>query len=183
MTGSGRPRHRRRRILAVTVGVILVVVGAITARLFIWPVQGMPARVSAIVMMNGPGDRLPVALRLAFDHRASTIVISRGSPDWGHGSLCAPPVPGVRVICFEPNPETTQGEAEYAGRLARRYHWKSIALVTIAPQNTRARLRLRRCFSGRIYAVDAPIPFYEWPYEIAYEWAATVKALLLQRAC
>ena len=24
---------------------------------------------------------------------------------------------------------------------------------------------------------------YGWPYDIAYEWAATIKALALQRAC
>jgi len=36
--------------------------GAATARLFIWPDRGMPAHVSAIVMLNGPGDRLDTAL-------------------------------------------------------------------------------------------------------------------------
>jgi uncharacterized SAM-binding protein YcdF (DUF218 family) len=87
------------------------------------------------------------------------------------------------VICFEPNPATTQGEAEFAGRLARLYHWKTIALVTTTPQDTRARLRLERCFSGKIYVVTASLPKLDWPYELAYEWGATLKAFFVQRAC
>jgi len=54
----------RRRLLAATVAVALAF-GVVTARLFVWPAQGMPAGVSAIVMLAGPGNRLPVALRLA----------------------------------------------------------------------------------------------------------------------
>jgi hypothetical protein len=143
----------------------------------------MPARVDAIVMMDGPGDRLGTTLSLAWAHRAPVVVISRGSTYWGHGSVCAPAIPRVKVICFRPDPATTRGEAEFAGRLAQRYHWHSIALVTIRPQDTRARLRMQRCFPGRVYVVTAPFPAHEWPYEIAYEWGATLKALVLQRGC
>jgi len=64
---------------------------------------------------------------------------------------------------------TTRGEAEFIGRLARIYHWRSLVLVTITPQDTRARLRVDRCFSAPVYVVTAPLPWYAWPYEIAYE--------------
>jgi hypothetical protein len=154
-----------------------------TARLFVWPPHGMPARVDAIVMLNGPGDRLDTALRLAWEHRAPVVVISQGSPFFGRGSICAPKIPGIRVICFDPSPATTRGEAEFAARLARRYHWHSIALVATAPQDTRARLRMRRCFPGKVYVVNAPFVTYLWPAEVAYEWAATIKALFLQPGC
>lgn len=163
--------------------VVLVGLVALTARLFIWPEQGMPSRVDAIVMMNGSGDRLDTVLNLGWEHRAPVLVISRGSPYWGHASICAPKIPQVTVICFDPNPATTQGEAEFAGRLARRHHWHSIALVTTTPQDTRARLRLERCFSGEVYVVTAPLPAQDWPYALVYEWGATLKALFLQRAC
>jgi hypothetical protein len=143
----------------------------------------MPAHVDAIVMLDGRGDRFGTAWRLALARRASTVVISTSTPIRTGSSGCASAVPGVKIICFNPVPKTTQGEAEYAGRLAKRYHWHSVALVTIAPQNTRARLRLERCFRGRIYAVNAPFPALDWPYEIAYEWGASIKALLLQRSC
>jgi uncharacterized SAM-binding protein YcdF (DUF218 family) len=179
--GPGRPR--RRRFLIAAAALLLAVFAAATARLFVWPERGMPARVDAIVMLNGPGDRLPTALSLAWAHRAPVVVISRGSPQWAKGSGCGPAIPAVRVICFAPDPATTRGEAEFAGRLARRYHWHSIALVTTTPQDTRARLRMSRCFPGRIYVMTAPLPAYGWPYALAYEWGATIKALLLQRSC
>jgi hypothetical protein len=87
------------------------------------------------------------------------------------------------VICFDPRPATTRGEAEFAGRLAARYHWHSIAVVAITPQDTVARLRVGRCFGGNLYVVNAPLPKWEWPYMVVYEWGSTLKALLVQRSC
>jgi uncharacterized SAM-binding protein YcdF (DUF218 family) len=180
---AGPRRPRRRRFVIAAAALLVAVTAAATARLFVWPERGMPARVDAIVMLNGPGDRLPTALRLAWAHRAPVVVISRGSPYWAKGSGCAPRIPGVRVICFSPDPATTRGEAEFTGRLARQYHWHSVVLVTTTPQDTRARLRVGRCFPGSIYVMTAPLRAYEWPYALAYEWGATIKALLLQRGC
>jgi hypothetical protein len=143
----------------------------------------MPAHVDAIVILDGHGDRYSTGWRLALARRASTVVISTSRPIRTGSSGCEPAVPGVKIICFNPDPQTTRGEAEYAGRLATRDHWRSIALVTIAPQNTRARLRFERCFRGKIYAVNAPFPALDWPYEIAYQWGASIKALIFQRSC
>ena len=179
-----RSRRRGRwRYIVIALSVVLAGFGVATARLFIWPAQGMPSRVDAIVMLGGAGNRLQTTLELARAHRARTVVISRSSRYWGHGSICAPKIDGVRFICFDPDPETTRGEAEFAGRLAKRYRWHSIALVATTPQDTRARIRLGRCFSGKIYVVNAPLPTSQWPGAIAYEWAATFKALFLQRNC
>lgn len=171
------------RWLAATVAVIVIAFGAATVRLFVLPDRGMPGHVDAIVMLNGPGDRLDTALDLAWAHRASYLLISRGSEYYGHGDRCAPRIPWVHIICFDPSPATTRGEAEFAGRLASEYHWRSVALVTITPQDSRARLRVERCLRGPVYVVTAPAPLWYWPYEIAYEWGATVKALVLQKGC
>jgi len=171
-------RGKRWRLIAITLVICLMTLGAATGWLFIWPDRGMPARVSAIAMLNGPGNRLDTALGLAWQHRAPFVVISRGSQYYGHGGDCAPTIPRVTVICFDPSPASTRGEAEFIGRLARQYHWRSIALVTITPQDSRGRLRVERCFSGPVYVVTAPLPWYDWPYQVAYEWAAMVKALI-----
>jgi hypothetical protein len=173
----------RRRPWTLAAVALVIAASAATTRLFILPDRGMPAHVSAIVMLNGPGDRLGTALDLAWRHRAPYVVISRGSPDFGHGSSCAPSIPHVTVICFDPDPATTQGEAQFVGRLAAKYHWQSVALVTITPQDSRARLRVERCFAGPVYVMTASIPLSAWPYQIAYEWAATVKAYVFQRSC
>lgn len=180
---SAQPR-RRHRGLYVVVALLVVIagLGVATARWFIWPRQGMPSRVDAIVMLNGPGDRLDTALDLAWAHRASTVVISRGSRYWGHGSICAPPIPRIRVICFDPSPPTTRGEAQFAGVLARRYGWHSMVVVAVAPQDTSARLRVGACFSGKIYVVNGQLGRAEWPSLLAHYWGSTIKALV-QPAC
>ena len=56
-------------------------------------------------------------------------------------------------------------------------------MVTITPQDTRARLRMERCFGGPVYVMTTPIPAGKWPYQLAYEWGALTKALVLQRSC
>lgn len=176
---SRRGRIRRKLLAALAVG--FIVVCAATARLFIWPAQGMPPRVSAIVMLDSPGRPLNVAVRLAAQHRASFLVVSQGTPV--SRDPCPRPVPGVTLICFNPVPPTTQGEAEFVARLAKKYHWRSIAVVAITPQASRARLRMERCFPGQVYTVTAPVRLSTWPYQIGYEWLALVKAVVFQRGC
>jgi hypothetical protein len=46
----------------------------VTARIFVWPAQGMTASVDSIGMLVGPGNRLPVALELAREHRARYLL-------------------------------------------------------------------------------------------------------------
>jgi len=177
---DGRRPPGWRRVLAVLV-VVIVAFCLVTVRLFVWPAQGAPARVSAIVMLAGPGDRLPVALTLARQHRADVLAVSRGFE--GYGSPCPSPVADVKVICFDPDPPTTQGEAEALGRLAKQYHWSSVALVTSRTQDTRARLIAKRCFAGSTYVVTAPLQLSSWPYELLYGWGALLKALFVVRSC
>jgi len=179
---DSRPRCSRiwRRVVVAAL-ILIVALSVVTARLFVWPAQGMPARVSAIVVLAGPGDRLSVALELARQHRAAMLVVSQG---WeGYGGPCPPATPGVKTICFDPNPGNTRGEAEFAGRLAKQYHWQSVVLVTTRVQDTRARILMGRCFGGSIYAVTGHLPLGSWPYQIAYQWASLVKALVLYRSC
>jgi uncharacterized SAM-binding protein YcdF (DUF218 family) len=177
---ASRPRRRWRRAL-YALSILVLAFCLVTARLFIWPTQGMPAHVDAIVMFDGPGDRLGLALRLAREHRAPVLVVSQG---WeGYGGPCPATTPGVKTICFDPDPGTTQGEAEFSARLAKLYRWHSVVLVTSRAQDTRARLRESRCFDGPVYVVTASVPWYDAPFQIAYEWGALLKALVLQPAC
>lgn len=173
-------RTWRVRITAFAAG-LLVVFAASTARVLIWPAQGAPAHVDAIVMLAGEGDRLPAALALAKEGRARVLVISRGTS--GDSGPCPPPTPGVRTICFNPDPGNTRGEAEYASALARRSGWHSLLFVTVRPQAVRARLALGRCFSGKVYVSTAPFSVGNWPYQIAYGWGALAKAVFVTRSC
>ena len=173
-------RKWRMRVIVFAVG-LLVVFAASTARVLIWPVQGAPAHVDAIVMLAGEGDRLPAALALAKEGRARVLVISRGT--MGYSGPCPPPTPGVRTICFDPDPGNTRGEAEYASALARRSGWHSLLLVTNRPQAARAQLIFDRCFSGKVFVSTASFSVGNWPYQIAYGWGALAKAVLVDRSC
>jgi uncharacterized SAM-binding protein YcdF (DUF218 family) len=175
-----RPFSGWRRTLVVALAII-VAFSLATARLFVWPAQGVPAHVNAIVMLGGSGDRLAAALKLVQEHRASILVVSQGRK--GYGGPCPPPTPGVNTICFNPSPSDTRGEVEFVSRLAQRYHWRSLALVTTRLQDTRARILMERCFGGSIYVSTASLPLTSWPFTIAYEWGALFKALALYRAC
>src|ERR1700759_5438050 len=123
------PRFWRRSLTALAVIVAAFVL--VTARVIVWPTQGMPPHVDATVMMSGPGDRMEVALQLARERRAPVLVVSRFvSRSENNAGPCPAAVPGVRIICFAPNPVNTRREAEFASRLAKRYGWRSVVLVT-----------------------------------------------------
>lgn len=177
-------RRRRRRRLAASLIIVVALLCVTTGPLFVWPPgQGMPARVDAIVVLGGQGNRLGKGLELARQGRAPVLVISRGLPHPVPGSVCRPRSHAVTVICFWPRPRTTQGEAEFVSRLARQYHWRSVVLVVTPDQVIRARIRFERCYAGRVYVVTTPLPVLEWPYQIAYQWAAMFKEEVLQRSC
>jgi uncharacterized SAM-binding protein YcdF (DUF218 family) len=177
-------REPRLRVYSLATAVIgLLAFAAITARLFVWPdLPPLPAEVDAIVELGGPGVRDAAALALARDHRAPVLIQSTVAAEAGT-RRCLPPVPGVTISCFHADPYTTRGEARYIGDMARRHHWRSVALVTTPDHAWRAKLRVARCFGGDIYVATSPLPRRDWLTAIPYQWAATVKALVFERDC
>ena len=173
----GRPR----RWITISIVVLIIAFCAVTARLFVWPSSGMPTRVDAIVVIGGLGDRVDYGMKLAREDRSSYLVLSKGL-GWLPPGICTDHVGSAKVICFQPSPHTTQGEAEGTARLAKQYGWRSIAVVATRDQAWRAKLWFGRCFPGQIYSTLAPLPWYHVPPAIPYEWGATVKAALT-RSC
>jgi DUF218 domain len=173
-------------VLVWTAAAAVAAFATATALLLVWPSQGAPARVDAIVVLDGPGNRLATAVALARQHRAPLLLISLGTPYSNPGNTCtAADVHGVRTVCFNPNPATTRGEAEYVGKLARRFHWRSIILVTMTPQITPGRIWLGRCTGAgtTVYAVGASLPASSWPGALVHEWGAVINAEVIQRSC
>jgi len=179
------PRGRRlRRAILAALAVLLVLFCAVTARLFIWPTTGMPARVDAIVVLGGPQaqQRLDLGLRLAGEGKARYVLVSEG---WINPtpSLCEAHHASFTVICWNPVPGTTQGEAEFVGQITRQHGWHSVVLVTTPDQAWRAQLRVSRCYTGQIYSMTTPLPLNQWPYQLVYQWGAGIRAELFQRGC
>ena len=185
----GRPPtarvRRRRRWLAwtlVVLGVLVVLFLAVTARLFVWPPTDAPTRVDAILTLGGdPGQlRAKKGVALAEAGYAPVVVVSRGGyPE----APCPTATHGVEVICFRADPLDTRGEVEFASRLAAERHWTSLLVVPERSQSTRARMLLERCTAARIVVVPVQDPADRLLYDIAYEWAATAKALVVRRSC
>ncbi len=175
------PKTARGRLLAVVV-VLVVVFAAATARLFVWPPIDAPTRVDAVVALGGdPGQhRAKEAIKLVESGFAPVAVVSLG----GNPPAPCPRHPvQVRVLCFRADPLDTRGEAEYVTALARRRHWNQLIVVSERSQSTRARLLFKRCTSAQLHMVPVDDPVSHLPYDVAYEWGALLKALVLQRSC
>lgn len=161
---------------------VLALFVAMTCRLFVWPALDPPdgLHADAILVLGGPGPRLQLAEELAREHSAPLMLVSVASVEWNCPRVY---LASTVVQCFRPNPFSTQGEAQYAGQLARRHGWRSIIVVTSVPQATRARIRVERCFGGTVKVVAAHPSLAEWAYGVLYEWGALAKALLWQTSC
>lgn len=145
------------------------------------------SQVDAIVVL-GPPDvdgRSDRGLALMSEHFAKTLVISVQSEEQRRvKSACANANPAYTVICFQPFPKTTRGEAEEVGRLARTHGWKKIMVITSKYHVSRARMLFERCLDGTLLVNAAPgIPSKrEWAYQFPYQTAGYVK-VFLHRDC
>ena len=95
-------------------------------------------------------------------------------------SACRNKNPAYQVICFQPEPRTTQGEAREIARLAGQHGWKSIIVVTSKYHISRARLIVDRCMPGTVRMVDTPAKpsLRGWAYQFAYQTGGFAKAVL-----
>jgi hypothetical protein len=133
------------------------------------------------VLVLGPSrSRLPEALGLVEQGLTSALVVSVDDE-----AECDIKVPeGVEVMCFRPAPFTTRGEARYIGTLARERGWTSLIVISSVPQATRARVRVQRCFHGRLAVIGVgPRRLRHWALAVVYEWGALTKAMIWQRGC
>ncbi|ADP78275.1 hypothetical protein [Pseudofrankia inefficax] len=182
--GIFRRFRRLRRGWLVVVGLVLVlVVGllAATLRLFVFPKADSLTKADAIVMFDGIGGRKYTTFWLAGHGYAPVVAVSTQDLTFCQKSL--PTISGVQVFCFVPTPATTRGEAEATERLATEHGWKKVIVVTGRPQETRARIRVERCYQGQVEIKGVSPGRDNWPKTIVYEWGALIKALVFQRSC
>lgn len=163
--------------LVLLVVLFFAFVGA-TFYLFVFPHMDRVTHADAVVVLSGgKSDRLPKGLKLVQEGVAPTLVISDGhAQDYPQANkLCKGGRP-FRVVCFRPDPYSTRGEAEGVARLARKYHWRSLVVVTSRYHVFRARILFERCFKGPL-AVTGSMPslknmvngaLQEWP-KLVYE--------------
>jgi len=176
-------RSKRSRLTTAVLVVLVLALLGLTLRLFVYPDLNAPERSDAIAVLGGNGDGPDrTGLELARQGYAPTVVFSI-NPSQSCDEFRAA-LPHLRVICFLPRPNTTQGEAQAIGRLADAAGWRRIIVVMPTTQATRARLRVGWCYPGQVLEVASPPPgFAGWVRGIAYEWGALIKAFVLTDGC
>ena len=110
-----------------------------------------------VVLAGGRGERLSTALVLAHQHVAPVLVISNGrDARWQAANQLCASRQRFEVLCPQPDPDTTRGEARMVRDLAARRGWRSVVVVTSTYHARRAQLLLGRCFDGQLQIVAAP---------------------------
>jgi uncharacterized SAM-binding protein YcdF (DUF218 family) len=172
---------RHHPFVTAFVVVLVLLVGAVDVRLFVVPTSDRPGPTDAVVVLGGGTFfiRLRTAIKLVDTHPGTALIVS--TP--GNTQCPRHLRDRAQVICFRPDPSTTQGEARAATQIGEEHGWRSLTVVTTADQVWRARLRFSRCWPGDLRVVQASTSEWVRLSSVVYEMGATVKAEVFQRSC
>lgn len=175
----------RRAAFLFVLGLVLAW-GIAATVLFGWPRESAPRQADAVVVLSGgKGPRLERALGLVRRGVADVLVVSDGwDPSWPEANrLCAGRSARFEVVCVQPSPYSTRGEARAVARLASARTWDSVVVVTSTYHVTRARMLFERCLDADVQAVGARYAAGQIPDALASETVKLVYALTLARGC
>ncbi len=181
-------KRRTRRIIAGSlVSVAVLAFALLTNQWFLSPaVAAEPLEADAIIVLAGGGDRTGKGAELAEAGLAPVIVYADPGRDQGsvtanrycNGRESLP----VEVICVDPQPAKTQGEARAATLLAEQRGWENLIVVASTDQITRARRLFDRCGDAELQMVDVAHTSSPLTRSV-YEWGATLKSVTVKRGC
>ncbi|MEY1676841.1 YdcF family protein [Gordonia sp. ABKF26] len=193
---TARP-HSLRSLWKRLAIVVMVTVGFLTAAFwfvgyatFYRDNQDPLQHVDAIVVLGGDDDgREDYGRRLALEGYADTLVVSNPYP-YHRGSdpvrranmrnLCNSSTPELRVVCFEPEPATTKGEAMFVEKIANDRGWTSVMVITWRYHLVRAEYIFGQCFRGHVATRSVPRSYDksigEWFGTFAYQYGGFIKA-------
>ncbi|MBT8159213.1 YdcF family protein [Arthrobacter terricola] len=181
------PRRRNRLVvrwlaIAASLGFVWAIAGIF---LYVEPQSDEPQRADVVFVLGPPDSRMDYAEKLMDEGYAPTLAVSSPVDKYGRftADICGEHM-SYRVICFHPEPFTTQGEARALKSMSDRYGWHSANVLTAQFHVTRARVIVERCYKDELHMVaDQPQlplvsltqPTYSWAYQYLYQTAAFVK--------
>lgn len=156
--------------------------------LYVAPPADQPKHADVLFVLGPPDSRIGYAEKLMQRGYAPTLAVSSpiGKDGRFEAGICGDHR-AYRIICFNPDPFTTQGEARALRDLSAQYGWKSANVLTAQFHVTRARVIVSRCYTGNLRMVadrmDLPLisltkPTYSWAYQYLYQTAAFVKVAI-----
>jgi uncharacterized SAM-binding protein YcdF (DUF218 family) len=174
-------RRVRRWVVVLAVLLIAGVVGGLPA--YVRPQMDPLRHADAILVLGGYGyGRNAFGMGLNMEGWASTVVVSNpnGPRDAWLTQYCATPHAHLNLHCFIPDPPTTKGEGRELRRLAAKYGWRTVIVVTFRPHISRARFILEHCFDGDLVMVESPadLSIPRWAFEYVYQTFGYVRAVL-----
>ena len=165
-------------------GLIALLIGGLVAMaLVLWPRDDVPLAPAAIVVLGGAGsERAELGIALAEEYDA-LLVLSSSSQHFAQdmGVRCG----GPGVLCFEPDPPTTVGEARNVADFAAERGWEHVTVATSRFHTARARVVFRQCLGDAVSVVGAGRP--DRPAFVVRrelrEAVGVVASWTVQRAC
>ncbi|GAB3278841.1 YdcF family protein [Kineosporia babensis] len=185
------PRRRWIRRAAVAALVFALVVGIGGGRLYSFPqVDTLQSddRIDAVLALGGRTETAYYAVGLAEQGIAPVVLVSNPYPQdeafQGIHDLCASRPTTYELICFDPDPRTTRGEARELGRLATERGWDDVAVVAAKYHVSRTRTIVKRCYSGRLHMVapEMSIRPLNWTYQYVRQTLGYAK-VAVQQGC
>ncbi len=162
---SGRGRRGARWVFGGAL-LLALLLGVVAVPLTLVPeTVAVPSDADVVVVFaGGRGERLAAAKGI-MDREVgapgSLLAISNGeAPEWPEANeLCGTAGRDYSVVCFEPEPNTTRGEARAVAELAAAVRGERVAIVTSTYHATRARLLTERCLPEgvEVEMVGAPV--------------------------
>ena len=180
------PRRWRWVPLAAGVGIVLLI--AITGKLFVYPspTTTIPKSADAVMVLpGGSGDRLARGLTLMSRKIAPELILPNGAtPGWrAANGLCGRVQPYL-VRCPTAG-DSVRADAELARSLARDSHWGLVVVVTSRYNLTRARLDLDRCLGAGFGMVSSTAhePVTTKVRHVIDEWVSWLQDGVVHRTC
>lgn len=182
-------RKRSRFLRPITIVVALLVTWVVAGFfLFVTPQSDRPVHADVLFVLGPPDQRLEYAEKLMREGYAPTLAVSVPRREDGEfdAEICKAERT-YRIVCFYPQPFTTQGEARALRDLSSMYGWKKANVITPPFHLVRAKAILSRCYTGEMHMVAdrrvlPPIALHHikdsWAYHYVYQTAAFVKLAL-----
>ncbi|OYN92280.1 hypothetical protein CGZ91_01875 [Parenemella sanctibonifatiensis] len=156
----------------------LLLAWAVAAPTFFLTVRTSEDPRTEVLYVLGSEDRIDLGLAALDRGEAEVLVLSAADPQ---REVCRTgDHRGHLVLCPQPDPMTTQGEAIQLSELAAAYGWTDITVVTHRAHLRRTSILMGRCHDGPLRYRSDGVEF-GWPIvvgQLVYETGAMVKTMV-----